>query len=90
MVRIYMYICNLSLHNSHAYAYAKCCQSRVEVKNVSKIVFVPPFRSNGTVEQLNSNGKTAFACFRTVQSVVAPDQPFVHPVVSFLVRRVYT
>ena len=59
-------------------------------KKVSKIIFVPSFHSNGTVEWLNGNGKTAFARFEMVQSVLAPDQPFVHSIVSFFARNAYT
>ena len=41
------------------------------------------------MEELNGNGKTAFARFETVRSVLAPDQPFMRSIVSFLARKAY-
>ena len=52
----------------------------VEVK--ISVIFVPPLSSNRMVEQLNSNGKTAFVHFKTIRSVIALDQPFVHLIIS--------
>ena len=54
---------------------------------VSKI-FVPLFHLNRIVEWLD--GIMAFARFEMVLSILAPDQPIVRSIVSFLARRAYT
>ena len=55
--------------------------------NRSKNLFVPPFHLNGMAERLDGNGKTVFARFKTVRSVLAPNM---RSIISFLVRKAYT
>ena len=43
-----------------------------------------------STEWLNGNGETAFTCFEMVRSVLAPDQLFVHSIVSFLYTNICT
>ena len=77
---------HLIRRRSHRKRHTSCNRAHtVEVKQKSF-----SFNCSGTVEQLNSNGKTVFARFETVHSALAPEQPFVRSIVSFLARKAYT
>ena len=68
-----------------------CCFTCVHFTELLRCWFLHELYSrNKKFLKLYGNGKNGVHRFETVRSILAPDQPFAHSIVSFLAKKAYT